>query len=183
MKAAAAHHPIIQKEVDELLSKGAIEPSSGGAGFYSSVFVVPKCMLVDSGPYLTLSSLIVICIYLLLRCLLCDICGNLFSMVIMLSPFIPRNAYLPFLLLSMTISYDLFGTIHHINERFYLLGWLQPLVFSQPPLNLSCSFSIAGVSVLLSIWMTSWSWFTLSEAGKRACSFLLFLIGLPWIAY
>ena len=42
MKVAAAHHPIIQKEMDELLSKGAVEPSSGGAGFYSSVFVVPK---------------------------------------------------------------------------------------------------------------------------------------------
>ena len=41
-KAAAAHHPIIQKEVDELLSKGTVEPSSGGTGFYSSVFVVPK---------------------------------------------------------------------------------------------------------------------------------------------
>ena len=27
----------------ELLAKGAIEPSSGGAGFYSSMFVVPKC--------------------------------------------------------------------------------------------------------------------------------------------
>ena len=40
---AAAHHPIIQKEVDELLAKGAIEPSSGHVGFYSSVFVVPKC--------------------------------------------------------------------------------------------------------------------------------------------
>ena len=43
VKAAAAHHPVIQKEVDELLSKGAIEPSSGGAGFYSIMFVVPKC--------------------------------------------------------------------------------------------------------------------------------------------
>ena len=42
VKVPAAHHPIIQKEVDELLAKGAIEPSSGGAGFYSSVFVVPK---------------------------------------------------------------------------------------------------------------------------------------------
>ena len=42
VKAAAAHHPIIQKEVDELLAKGAVEPSSGSAGFYSSVFVVPK---------------------------------------------------------------------------------------------------------------------------------------------
>ena len=42
VEAAAAHHPIIQKEVDELLAKGAIEPSSGGAGFYSSMFVVHK---------------------------------------------------------------------------------------------------------------------------------------------
>ena len=43
VKAATTHHLIIQKEVDELLSKGAIEPSSGGAGFYSIMFVVPKC--------------------------------------------------------------------------------------------------------------------------------------------
>ena len=43
VKVPAAHHPVIQKEVDELLAKGAIEPSSGGARFYSSVFVVPKC--------------------------------------------------------------------------------------------------------------------------------------------
>ena len=42
VKAAAAHHPIIQKEVDELLAKGVIAPSSGGAGFYSNVFVVSK---------------------------------------------------------------------------------------------------------------------------------------------
>ena len=41
-KATAAHHSVIQKEVDELLAKGAIDPSSGGAGFYSSMFVVPK---------------------------------------------------------------------------------------------------------------------------------------------
>ena len=42
VKVAATHHPVIQKEVDELLTKGAIEPSLGGTGFYSSVFVVPK---------------------------------------------------------------------------------------------------------------------------------------------
>ena len=42
VKAAAAHYPIIQKEVDDLLSKGAIKLSSGGVGFYSGVFVVPK---------------------------------------------------------------------------------------------------------------------------------------------
>ena len=42
VRVAAVHHPVIQKEVDELLVKGVIEPSSSGAGFYSSVFVVPK---------------------------------------------------------------------------------------------------------------------------------------------
>ena len=42
VKAAAAYHPVIQKEVDELLAKGATEPSSSVAGFYSSMFVVPK---------------------------------------------------------------------------------------------------------------------------------------------
>ena len=52
----------------------------------------------------------------------------------------------------------------HISGRFYLLGWLQPLGFSQPSLNLSCSFAITRVSTLLSIWMTSWSWF--AQSGK-----------------
>ena len=42
VKAATIHHTIIQKEVDELLAKGVIEPSSGGAGFYSSMLLVPK---------------------------------------------------------------------------------------------------------------------------------------------
>ena len=42
IKAATAYHPIIQKAVDELLAKGAIEPSSDGAAFHSNVFVVPK---------------------------------------------------------------------------------------------------------------------------------------------
>ena len=41
-KAALAHHPIIQKEVDELLAKGATESSIGGVGFYLNVFVVTK---------------------------------------------------------------------------------------------------------------------------------------------
>ena len=43
IEAAVAHHPIILKEVDELLAKGAIEPSTVGAGFYSNVLVFPKC--------------------------------------------------------------------------------------------------------------------------------------------
>ena len=42
VKVDAAHQPVIQKKVDELLATGVIEPSSGGAGFYSNMFVVPK---------------------------------------------------------------------------------------------------------------------------------------------
>ena len=38
------HHAIIQREVDELLAKNAIESLTGGAGCYSTVFVVPKQM-------------------------------------------------------------------------------------------------------------------------------------------
>ena len=37
------HHPVIQKEIDELFIKGATEPLTGGAGFYSTTFVVSKC--------------------------------------------------------------------------------------------------------------------------------------------
>ena len=43
IKAAVAHHPIIQKVVHKLLSKGSTEPSTGGVGFYSNVFC---CSLV-----------------------------------------------------------------------------------------------------------------------------------------
>ena len=39
---AVAYHSIIQKEVDELLPKSAIQPSAGGTDFYCNVFVVPK---------------------------------------------------------------------------------------------------------------------------------------------
>ena len=41
--AATVHDPDTQKEVDGLLSKGAIEPLTGSASFYSNVVVVPKC--------------------------------------------------------------------------------------------------------------------------------------------
>ena len=35
-----AYYPIIEREVDELLAKSTIEPSTGSACFYSNVFVV-----------------------------------------------------------------------------------------------------------------------------------------------
>ena len=68
VKVAAAHHPIIQKKVEELLSKGVTEPYSGCAGFILACLWFLS-VLVVSGPYITLSSLIIIDIYLLLRCL------------------------------------------------------------------------------------------------------------------
>ena len=34
IKATSVHHAIIQKKMDELLAKGATEPSCGRAGFY-----------------------------------------------------------------------------------------------------------------------------------------------------
>ena len=52
VKAVAAHHPVIQREVGELLAKGAIEPSSGGAGFYSSCLWYLS-ILGAFNPYLT----------------------------------------------------------------------------------------------------------------------------------
>ena len=129
-------------------------------------------ILVASGPYLTLSSLIVICIYLLLRCLLSHIYGSLFSMVIMLSPLIYRMLIYIFLLLSIiVISYDLFDTVCLISGRFYLLGWPQPLGFSQPLLNLICPFAITRVLILSSIWITSWSWFALSGQVRELTHF------------
>ena len=38
IKATVSHHPLVQKEVDELLAKGSIEPLTGDADFYSNMF-------------------------------------------------------------------------------------------------------------------------------------------------
>ena len=82
----AAAHPIIQKDVDRLLAKGATESSSSDGGFYSNMLFLS--ILVVSGPYLPLSRLIVICASLLLRCPPLAMYGNLYNVVIMLSPLI-----------------------------------------------------------------------------------------------
>ena len=162
VKVAAAHHSIIQREVDDLLSKGIIEPSSGGAGFYSSVFVVTK----HTGGLQPILNLNQFNHYLHIPSFKMPTIKRVWQLIqwgIMLSPLISRMFIYMFLKLSIIIFfYILFGTVHHISERFYLLGWPQPLGFSQPSLNLSCSFAVTKVSILLSIWMTSWSWFILS---------------------
>ena len=129
VKMAVAHHPIIQKEVDELLSKGTIELSSGGAGFHSSMFVVPK----HTGglwPILNLKQFNCFLHIPSFKMLLSDMYCSLFSMVIMLSPLIYRMLIYIFLLLSIIIvSYNLFGTTCLISGRFCLLGLPQPLRF------------------------------------------------------
>ena len=71
---------------------------------------IPVCLLflnilVASGPYVSLSGLIVICIYLLSRCLLSDMSGSLFSMVFMLSPLISMKLIYIFLLFSIIIIF------------------------------------------------------------------------------
>ena len=104
VKAAAAHRPVIQKEVDELLAKGAIEPSSGGADFYSRMFVVPK----HTGafvPYSVRSILIVICTLLSLRCQLIKMYDSLSSRVILPFPLIYRMLIYMFPLLSIIIIF------------------------------------------------------------------------------
>ena len=110
--------------------------------------------------------------------------SNLFSIVILLCPLISRMLIYIFVLLSIIIIifYDLFGAICHISGEFYLLGWPQPLWISQPSLNLSCSFAIKIVCVLLSIWMISWSLFTLrGKVGGLTHFYVLYWFILDYI--
>ena len=68
------------------------------------------------------------------------------------------------------ISYVLFGIMCLISGGFYLLQLPLPLGFLHPSPNLFCSFAVAKVCVLLSIWKTSWSLFTLSgQVRRHAC--------------
>ena len=155
VKVAVAHHPVIQKEVDELLAKGAIEPYSCGAGFYSSMFVVlkhtgglqPILHLKCFNHYMHIPSF---------KWQLLNMYGSLSNVVIMPFPLIYRMLIYIFPLLSIIIiSYILFGIMCLIIGRFYLLGLLQPLGFLHPSPNLFCPFAIARVCILLPIWMTS----------------------------
>ena len=88
---------------------------------------------------------------------------SLSSRVILLFPLIYRMLIYMFPLLSIIILfYILFCIMCPICGRFYPLGLPQPLGFLHPSQNLFCSFAVAKVCILLFIWMTSWSLFTLS---------------------
>ena len=161
VKMAAVYYPIIQKEVDELLSKGAIEPSSGGAGFYSRMFVVPK----HTGglwPILNLKWFN--------HCL--HIPSLKMPTIRHVQQLIQQGDY-AFSINLQDAYLDISVVKHHHHFLWFVwlympyqwkvlpFGLVQPLGFSQPSLNLSFSFTITRYSVLLSIWMTSWSWFAL----------------------
>ena len=127
-------------------------------------------------PILNLKQFNHICIYLHLRCLLSDMSSSLFSVVIILSPLISRMLIYIFLSLSIIVIFcNLFGKICYISGRFYLLGGPQSPRVSWPSLNLSCSFALTRVSILLSIWMMSWSWFALSGQVRGGTHF-----GVPY---
>ena len=92
--------------------------------------------------------------------------ATLSSMVIMPFPLIYRMLIYMFPLLSIIIiSYILFGIMCLISGRFCLLG------LPHPSPNLFCSFAIANICILLSIWMTSRSSFALSRWVRRPTCF------------
>ena len=86
-------------------------------------------------------------------------------------PLIFRMLIYMFPLLSIIASfYVLFGVMCLISGGFCLLGLPQPLGFLYPSQHLFCSFAIAKVCVLSSIWMIFWSLFALSGQVKgHAC--------------
>ena len=87
-------------------------------------------------------------------------------------PLIFRMCIYMFPLLSIIVSfYILFGVMCLISGGFYPLGLPQPLGFSHPSLNLFCSFAVAKVCILSSIWIISWSLFALSRQVKGYACF------------
>ena len=132
VKVPAAHDPVIQKEVDELLAKGVIEPSSGGAGFYSSMFVVRK----HTGGLHPILNLKCFNHYMHITSFKMPTLKNIWhlsSRVILFFPLIYRMLIYIFPLLSIIMGfYILFGIMCLISGRFYPLGLPQPLGFLPP---------------------------------------------------
>ena len=127
------------------------------AGFYSSMFAVPKhtgglqpiLNLKYFNHYVHIPSFKMPMIRHVWQLIQCG--DYVFSIDL-------QDAYLHIPILSIiVVSYDLFGTMCLISGRFYHLGWPQLHGFSQPSLDLFCSSAIRRVSILLSVWMTSWS--------------------------
>ena len=179
VKAAAAHHPVIEKEVDELLAKGAIEPSSGGAGFYSSMFVVLK----HTGGLHPILNLKHFKHYMHIPSFKMPTLKNIWQLI--------QQGDFAF-------SIDLQDAYLHIpivqhHHHFLCFVWCNVPCqwkvlpfglataprFLPPSQNLFCFFAIARACILLFIWMTSWSLFALSRQ-VRGHAFFVFLVGPSW---
>ena len=161
VKVIVAHQPIIQKEVDELLAEGVIEPSSDGAGFYCSMFVVPK----HTGGLWPILNLKHFNCYMHV---LLDMSGSLFSMVIMLSPvtyrmliYIPvikhHHHFLQFFLAQCTLSEESFA---------FWVGLTKPILFLCHCKGFCIVIYLDDILVLVCS----------KGAGKRAASFLCSLL-------
>ena len=166
----AAHHPVIQKEVDELLAKGAIEPSSGGARFYSSVFVVPKhtgglrpiLNLKRFNCYMHIPSFKMPTLKTVRQ--LIQQSDYAFSIDL-------QDAYLHVPIVKHHHQF-LHFVWHNVPYQWRVLpfGLATAPRVSHPSLNPFYSFAITKVCVLSSIWMISWSLFALSGQVKgHAC--------------
>ena len=77
IKPAMGNHPIIQKEVDELLAKGAIEPLMGVTVLYLNYLQFLSAVVVDE--YSIICNLTALCTCFLLRCPLSHRYGILFN--------------------------------------------------------------------------------------------------------
>ena len=131
-KAAAAHHPVIQKEVDELHAKGAVEPSSGGAGFYSSMFVAPK----HTGGLCPILNLKHFNCFMHIPTFKMPTLKNIWQLIqqgdFAFSIHL-HDAYLHDSIVKHRHHFlCFFGVICLISGRFYLLGLPQPLGFLHP---------------------------------------------------
>ena len=172
VKVGTIHQPIIQKEVDELLSEGGIEPSSGGAGFYSSMFVVPKH---PGGlqPILNLKHF------------------NCYMHVPSFKMPTIRHVWQLFQHDDYAFSIDLQDAYLHIpivkhHHHFLQFVWpsvpyqlkvlpfglaTAPWVFTALTKTYFVPLPSQGFSILLSIWVTSWSWFVLSRQVRGLAHF------------
>ena len=118
-----AHYPIIQKELDKLLAKDTTEPLNGGAGYYSTVFVIPKC-IGGYNPFSIISDLSAICTYLLLRCLPSDGYGNLFNKII--RPLLLISWMFIYTVLLLSITMILFDKTNFSVEGFAIWAFYCP---------------------------------------------------------
>ena len=170
LKVAAAHHSIIQKEVDELLSKGVIEPSSCDAGFYSSVFAAPKC--TDGlWPILNLKQFNH---YLHIPYFMMPTIRHVWQLIqhgdFAFSTDL-QDAYLHIPTVKHHCHFLQFVQHSTPYQWNCLLGCPKPQGLSWPSLHLCCSFSVTRASILVSIWMKSWSWSALHGQVKGIAHF------------